>query len=181
MGLGVGALPPAHLPRALLAASEDVTYNGVVCMRKKAPGSTSVGTESVWEVLVQACASRYKEWVLGKRKLSSFRLGIEIEFHCFVEWTLIWRFLSTPHPISRTLHYMGRACFSFFFFLLFFLFFCPLRISLCRMAGFVKLPPPKFLQLCIFRLGICELAKSGLPIATLFTFEAIRVKAPEKC
>lgn len=30
------ALPPAHLPRALLATSEAVTYNGVVSMRKKA-------------------------------------------------------------------------------------------------------------------------------------------------
>lgn len=28
--------PPAYLPRALLAGSEDVTYNGVVSMRKKA-------------------------------------------------------------------------------------------------------------------------------------------------
>lgn len=53
--------------------------------------------------------------------------------------------------------------------------------SLCRVAGSVKLPPSKFLQLCIFRLGVCELAKSGLPIAALFTFEAIRMRGPEKC
>lgn len=92
-------------------------------------GCTSLGTESVWAIVVQACANRCKEWFLGKRKLSSFRLGIDMEFHCFVERTLIWRFLPAPHPINRTPHDMGRVCFSFFFFF-FFSFFCPLRISL---------------------------------------------------
>lgn len=48
------------------------------------------------------------------------------------------------------------------------------------MAGFVKLLPSKFLQRCVFRLGICELTQSGLPICALFTFEAIIVRAPEK-
>lgn len=137
-----------------------------------------------WEIVVQAGASRSKEWFLGTRKLSSFGLGIEIEFHCFVMRTLTWRFPFAPHPINRTPHYMGRACFSFFCFLLLLFFFLLLSSeneSLCRMARFVKLPPPKFLQLCIFRLGICELAKSRLPIAAVFTFEAIRVRAPEKC
>lgn len=82
------ALAAAHLPRALLAASEDDTYNGVVSMRKKAFLPLDV---LQWELKMSekswlgACARGCKEWFLGKRKLSSFRLGIEIEFHCFVE------------------------------------------------------------------------------------------------
>lgn len=48
------------------------------------------------------------------------------------------------------------------------------------MTRFVKLPPSKFLQLCIRRLGICELAESGLPIGTLFTSEVPRVRVSEE-
>lgn len=76
---------------------------------------------------------------------------------------------------------MGPICLPFFFLSLsLFSFLCPHRNSLCRVAGFVKLLPSKFLQLCVFRLGICELAQSGLPIWALFTFEAIIVRAQEK-
>lgn len=51
-----------------------------------------------------------------------------------------------PPPVNRIPHYMGHICFSFFFLSLsFFPFFCPCRNSLCRMAGFVKLLPSKFL------------------------------------
>lgn len=41
--------------------------------------------------------------------------------------------------------------------------------------------PLRFLQLCTFRPGVCELAEGGPPVGTLFTFEAIRGGAPEKC
>lgn len=135
-GKGLEAHPPAHLLKALLAAPEDITYNGVVCMRKKPflplvvlQWGLKTSEKSSFKLVPVGARSG---WFLGKRKLSSFRLGIEIEFHCFVEWTLIWRFLPAPHPVNRTPHYMGRACFSFFFFSssLFSPYFCPLRISL---------------------------------------------------
>lgn len=77
--------------------------------------------------------------------------------------------LPHPCPINRTPHYTGHVCFSFFFpFLLLF----SLSFVLCRMAGFVKFLPCKFLQLCILRLPVSELALSGLPVGALFTFEA---------
>lgn len=105
-----GSLRGRHLQWSCLHEKESLSPHGC----------TSLGTESVWEIVVQACANRCKEWFLGERKLSSFRLGTDMEFHCFVERTLIWRFLPAPHPINRTPHDMGRVCFSFFFFLLLF-------------------------------------------------------------
>lgn len=48
------------------------------------------------------------------------------------------------------------------------------------MAGFVRLPPSKFLQLCVCKLGICELAENGPPISTLLTFEGRKSESPRK-
>lgn len=91
---------------------------------------------------------------------------------------MIWRFPPAPHPVNRIPHYMGRGCFSLFFL---FPFFCTQRNSLSvERPDLSSYCPLKFLQLCIFRLGICELAQSGLPICALFTFEAIIVRDQKK-
>lgn len=102
-------------------SSADVTYNGVVSMRKKAFLSrcSKVGTESEPEIMVQACASVCKGWFLRKRKLSSFRLGREIRLRCLVERTLIWRSRpplspSIGHTITRVLYAFLVSSFSFF-------------------------------------------------------------------
>lgn len=90
------------------------------------------------------------------------------------------------HPPSPSIGYpITWVAYAFLFSFFLFFFFLQLPLSsenqaLRRGAGFVKLPPCKFFQLCIFRLGMCELAESGLPVGALFTFEAIRVRAPEE-
>lgn len=63
LGGGEREAAAAHLPRALLAASEGVTYNGVVCMRKKAFLPLDV---LQWELKVSE-KSRFKLVPVGVR------------------------------------------------------------------------------------------------------------------
>lgn len=79
------------------------------------------------------------QWVQGvvlteEKALSSFRLGIEIQGHCW--WSEHWYgdACSPPQPINRIPHYMGRVCLAFFFLSLLpptlFFPFCPRSIRL---------------------------------------------------
>lgn len=152
--------------QALLAASEDVTYNGVVSMRKEAFLPLD-GLQ--WELKLYE-KSQFRLVPVGARsgsygRESSVHLDLaEKSTHSIVLWSEHWYGDSCPpsspsvgpplHGSHMRFSFLFSVFLFFFLFLsfLFFCFLCPLRISLCRMPGFVKLPPSKFLQLCIVRL-----------------------------
>lgn len=62
--------------------------------------------------MVHACASGCKEWFLGKRKLSSFRLGIEIELPLFRGVNIDMEIPACPHLLNRIPHYMDPVFYS---------------------------------------------------------------------